>query len=224
MKIGEEFRLFNHIDGEFKVKIVEINKHNLQIIVVDKLRDVVRDNPLILALCIIKADRFIEAIKAAVQLGVSEIIPIISERTQNKVINHARLERCIIESVEQSERFIPPLLHNPMELDKFCNFKSIDQIIFANEEESDRNTILAMLELGDKNAANPLKPKLLKPKLLKPNPALLVGPEGGFSSREKQMLALNDKILSVTLGSTVLKSEVAAIALIACIKLMMSKL
>lgn len=203
MRAGEEFRLFNQIDGEFRVKVAEISKRNLQIIIVDKLREVVHEKALILGLCIIKADRFIEAVKAAVQLGVTEIIPIISERTQSKAINHERITKCITESVEQSERFVLPLLHTPITLDKFLGLELIEQIIFANEEEKSL-TVSSI--------------KQTKEKL-----AVLIGPEGGFSTEEKQMLVVNDKVQSVTLGSTVLKSEVAAVALIACVNLMRSK-
>lgn len=203
MRVGEEFRLFNQIDGEFIVKVAEISKRNLQIIIVDKLREVVHEKALILGLCIIKADRFIEAVKAAVQLGVMEIIPIISERTQTKAINHERITKCIVESVEQSERFILPLLHTPITLDKFCDLELIEQIIFANEEEKSLTV----------NSIKQMKEKL----------AVLIGPEGGFSAEEKQMLVVNGKVQSVTLGSTVLKSEVAAVALIASVNLIRNK-
>jgi len=200
MKISEEFRLFNSIDGEFKAEIRAINKRDLQVIIGQKLREVDYQKPLILAMCIIKPDRFIEALKAVVQQGVTEIIPVISERTQFKSINQQRLTKCIIESVEQSEGFVIPVLRLPVNLKEFCNISGVDQIIFANEEESGEVKISSIKKFEE-------------------NIAILVGPEGGFSSSEKEKLISNPKIISVSLGNRVLRSEVAAISIVACVNL-----
>jgi 16S rRNA (uracil1498-N3)-methyltransferase len=201
MKISEEFRLFNSIDGEFKAEIRAINKRDLQVVIGQKLREVEHQKPLILAMCIIKPDRFIEALKAAVQQGVTEIIPVISVRTQFKNLNQQRLIKCIIESVEQSEGFLIPLLRVPVDLKEFCNISGVDQIILANEEENQGVKISSIKKVEE-------------------NIAILVGPEGGFSSSEKEKLMNNPKIISVSLGNRVLRSEVAAISVIACINLM----
>ena len=200
MKISEEFRLFNSIDGEFKAEIRAINKRDLQVFIGQKLREVEHQNPLILAMCIIKPDRFTEALKAAVQHGVTEIIPVISERTQFRSINQQRLTKCIIESVEQSEGFVIPVLRLPVNLKEFCNISGVDQIIFANEEESGEVKISSIKKFEE-------------------NIAILVGPEGGFSSNEKEKLISNPKIISVSLGNRVLRSEVAAISIVACVNL-----
>jgi len=201
MKISEEFRLFNSIDGEFKAEVRAINKRDLQVFIGQKLREVEHQNPLILAMCIIKPDRFTEALKAVVQQGVTEIIPLISERTQFKSINQQRLTKCIIESVEQSEGFVIPVLRLPVNLKEFWNINGVDQIIFANEEESGGVKINSIKKFEE-------------------NIAILVGPEGGFSPSEKEKLISNPKIISVSLGNRVLRSEVAAINMVACVNLM----
>jgi 16S rRNA (uracil1498-N3)-methyltransferase len=201
MKISEEFRLFNSIDGEFKAEVRAINKRDLQVFIGQKLREVEHQTPLILAICIIKPDRFTEALKAVVQQGVTEIIPVISERTQFRSINQQRLTKCIIESVEQSEGFVIPVLRLPVNLKEFCNINGVDQIIFANEEESGGVKINSIKKFEE-------------------NIAILVGPEGGFSPSEKEKLISNPKIISVSLGNRVLRSEVAAINMVACVNLM----
>ncbi len=201
MKISEEFRLFNSIDGEFKAEIIAINKRDLQVVIGQKLREVEYQKPLVLAMCIIKLDRFTEALKAAVQQGVTEIIPVISERTQFKNINQQRFTKCIIESVEQSEGFLIPVLRLPVNLKEFCNINGADQIIFANEEESGGVKISSIKNFEE-------------------NIAILVGPEGGFSPSEKEKLISNPKVISVSLGNRVLRSEVATINMVACVNLM----
>lgn len=201
MKASEEFRLFNETDGEFKVKITAINKRDLNVLPLEKIRGTVVLPPLTLAICIIKPERFIEAIKGVVQLGVTEIIPVISERTQFKSINHERISKCIIEATEQSERLTPALLHQPIKLAELADLSDIEQIIFANEEEIPENKINSIGAFKD-------------------NVAVLVGPEGGFTADEKIMLLAHPKVSSVSLGNTVLRSETAAVAMLACVSMM----
>ncbi len=201
MKISEEFRIFNQTDGEFKAKIVEINRNNLKIILTEKLREAISEPTLILAICIIKQDRFIEAIKSAIQLGVTEIIPIISTRTQFKNINEQKITKCIIESAQQSETMIPPTLHKPKSLKELILSNSAEQIIFANENESPTKTIRFIQKF-------------------KENIIALVGPEGGFSDEEINLLAQNSKICSISLGSRVLRSETATCSILSSINLM----
>ncbi len=201
LKIFREIRLFNQNDGEFKAQITEVNKKKLTIIINDKLRDVEIEKPLTLAISIIKQDKFLQAISASVQLGITKIVPIISERTQFKDINKERITKYIIETVEQTERFTIPKLCDVTTLKDFCNNPISEQIIFANEEEFSEQ-------------------KITNVQKLKNNIALLIGPEGGFSGDEKIMLKSNPKILSISLGKNVLRSEVATIYLISCINLL----
>lgn len=199
MKLSEEFRLFNELDGEFLVQITELNKRDLKIIVLNQLRKTQSETHLTLALAIIKPDRFIEAIKAATQLGATKIIPIICQRTQYKSINHEKFLKCILESTEQSERLIPPILNKPIKLEEFSKIPDIGQIIFANENEESL--------------------KISSIKEFKDSVTVLIGPEGGFSDHEQKLLLQNEKIISVTLGKTVLRSEVAVSSAIACVNL-----
>ena len=117
---SEIFRMFNSCDGEFLVIVKEINRSNIIVEAESLIREVEQSPELVLALCIIKQDRMIEAIKSAVQLGVTKIIPIIAERTQGNKVSAEKVQRCIIQSVEQCERFILPSLEKEISLVNFC--------------------------------------------------------------------------------------------------------
>jgi len=203
LKNGQQFRLFNSFDGEFMAEISAIGKNDLTIILKEKISSTRTEKPLILAICLIKPDCFTDAIKAAIQIGATEIIPIISERTQIKQINIERISRVITESTEQSERFLLAKLHPIMSLHDFCKMPEIEQIIFANEEELEDKTIKNIDEFASKTA-------------------LLIGPEGGFSKEEKQKLLALDKTNSISLGQNVLRAEVAVTAALACLQMMRS--
>ena len=201
LKISSSFRLFNDTDGEFLVEIVEVSKSSLVAKIVSFLRKSQKSQELTLAMCIIKPDRMLEAIKGAVQLGATQIIPIISERVQYKQVAKSRILKSIIQSTAQSERFHPPSLSEEITLSDFCKDNHFKQIIFANELESENNKILNISKRESKVA-------------------ILIGPEGGFSNSEIDMLKSYDNVSSVSLGLNVLRAEVAAISAISLIKMM----
>lgn len=201
LKNGQIFRIFNEHSGEFIAKITMVSKNNLTVVVDEKLRDVITKKPIILALAIIKPERFIEAIKAATSLGVTKIIPVISERSQYQTINYERVTKCIIEATEQSERLCPPELSEVMNLSDFGASNDIEQIIFASEDEHEAKLISNIKHFSDCLA-------------------ILIGPEGGFTPEEKKYINSISTASSVSLGNTVLRSEIASTAAIACVTMM----
>lgn len=200
LRKNDIFRIFNQSDGEFIAKIQEINKSSIVILIDEQLKNVKSEQDLILAICIIKYDRMVEAIKAAIQLGATKIIPIISDRTQLKKISIEKINKVILQSTEQSERLIPAILTNEMSLEQFLHLDDIEQIIAALENEDENNKINQLDQI-------------------KKIPAILIGPEGGFTDKEINMLKSYDHVCCISLGSTVLRSETAAIASIACVQM-----
>lgn len=203
LKITEQIRVFNEQDGEFIAQVKLINKKEITLTVLDSFRSVVSEPGFVLALCIIKLDRFLEAIRAAVQIGVTEIIPIISSRVQIKKVPREKIENILQQSTEQSERFKVPILAKETYLEDLMSRHDIEQIIFANENEMESKIIANIDDWKD-------------------NLCVLVGPEGGFTDQEITLLD-NSKITSVSLGRTVMRSEVAAIVALGCIKIMRKK-
>ena len=199
-RVGSEFRIFNEKDGEFLVKIINITKNSIEVKINELLRKVESKPKFSLALSVIKSEKMLIAVKAAVQLGVSEIVPIISARSQQQNINFERFNRCIIEATEQSEQISLTKLLQPVSLDTFLQRSDIEQIIFANETEN-KNTIKSLDKFSD-------------------DLAILIGPEGGFTDQERAILHGSDKVDSVTLGNTVLRTEIAVISAIACVQMM----
>jgi 16S rRNA (uracil1498-N3)-methyltransferase len=199
LRVGQEFRLFNGQDGEFLVKVDAINRSSLEVRVDSLLRKIEPEKQLVLALSIIKPDRMTEAIKGAVQLGATSIVPIISERTQHKKIAKERYERCIIQAIEQSERFFPTQLLPEISLSEFLKTNK-SQIIAACESEDFSKKISNINNIEDKVS-------------------VLVGPEGGFSEAEIEILKSMDNVHSVSLGKSVLRSEIAVISALACVQM-----
>lgn len=202
MRPGELFRIFNKREGEYLAEIIEVGRNKLVVKVGELFRNATIESPLSLAMCIIKPDRMIEAIKAAVQLGVTELIPVISERTQTKSINIEKFNKSITQVTEQCERFKVPIMHEPILLRSLLSNRINQQLIFANEEEE--NYSIKDIKLWQKEVM------------------LLIGPEGGFTEKEKEEINEKSNTTSISLGNTVLRAEIAAISALANIKLLRS--
>jgi len=199
LKINDQFRIFNGTEGEFIATIIDITKNNISINLSDFIRKPTTEVELTLGLCIIKPDKMIDAINMAVQLGVTKIIPLTSQRSQFKEVNNDRLLKCIIEATEQTERLSPPTLSTTKLLKRF-NKEMNGIIIYANENESESNSLI---KLGN----------------LKSNISLIIGPEGGFSDEELSIFSLWDNTFSISLGSNILRTETAVATALAQIML-----
>lgn len=203
LKSGDYFRIFNGVDGEFIAQITNITKNNLFANVISISRKISLEPQINLAISIIKNDKMLDAISMAIQLGVTKIIPLIAERSQQRNINPSKISKCIIEYTEQSERLVLPILNPAITLNNFLKQNPNNPILYANENEDESNDLLKLRQD------------------IKPNISVLVGPEGGFSSNELQLLASVSNSYSFSLGSSVLRTETAVAACLAQVRLLL---
>ena len=193
LKVGQKVLFFNGNDGEFYGMINSIDKKKTTIKILSKERNITNLPKVRLAFCPPKGNKLDFLIQKSTEIGVREFIPIISDHTINRKINIERLKKIIIESVEQSNQIQLPNLQNPLSFDNFVKNFSTSTILFA-----DINSLNSSLE------------KIIEKK--QSNYILLIGPEGDFSSKEREMILQNKNFKSFSLGSTILRSETAAIA------------
>ncbi len=205
LKTGDHFRIFNNRDGEFIAQIISNSKNNLVVEVNNLFRNFTSEPAVNLAMAIIKNDRMLSAISMAVQLGATMITPLVTDRSQRYNINSQKLVRCIVEYTQQSERLVPAHLESTVSLSLFLDKNYNQFILYANEEEDENNTLLKVVGNYASNLANI---------------SVIVGPEGGFSVSELKMLSSKANCHSISLGSTVLRSETAVASCLAQIKLL----
>jgi 16S rRNA (uracil1498-N3)-methyltransferase len=183
-------RLFNGRMGEWAGRISKLDKKTVEVEVLDQLRPQPVIHPIYaLAFAPLKGPRLDILIEKAVELGVSDLYPVITAFTQNRHINAARLNRQITEAAEQCERLTLPILHEPCSLKDFI--------------EMAPQPIYVALE----RAAHPHIKSFSAQKW-----SFLVGPEGGFSQEEKEYLAAHEQIQAISLGKNILRAETAALA------------
>lgn len=199
LKVNDQFRIFNGTDGEFLAQIAKLDRNNLAITIQECLRKPCAESSLTLAMSVIKQDKLMLAINMATQLGVTKIVPLITERCQFRSVNIERLTKCVIEATEQSERLNPPVIEPAISIQNYLK-KNNNFVLYANEHEKEENSILKL----NKDITNI---------------SIVIGPEGGFTHDEIALLASYKNAYSISLGKNILRAETAAIAALAQVNL-----
>ena len=202
IRIGNNFSLFNS-NGEWLAKILDISKGIVEFIIIEKLRHKDITKEIWLAFSPIKSNYFNFMIQKATELGVTRFIPIIFDRTIVRKINKERLEKIIIEATEQSNRINIPILEKPQNLKKFLsnNLKKIDLVF------TDLNTTKKKLEIN-MEANKPL--------------CAIVGPEGDFTEKERELILNFKSVKSININQNILRAETATISIISIINYIIS--
>lgn len=198
--IGKYLRLFNGHDGEWLGTISVISKRSLEIKLKEQSRPQVKEAHLLLFCAPIRKAHFEYMIEKSTELGVSVIQPILTSRTQIRDVNTERCRSIAIEAAEQSERLSIPSIGRATELNK-C-LRDLQQDC----------TPLICAERGDAQPVHAIFSSL--PKLHKI--AIFVGPEGGFSAEEFEMLRALPQAKFAKLGPRILRADTAAIASLSC--------
>ena len=149
---------------------------------------------LTLLLAIFKFDRMEWAIEKCTELGVTRIVPVVARRTDSHLVAAAakrveRWRRIAVQASEQSRRASPPEIADPVKLQEGMTAPAGLKIVLSEAEEQ--------AQLRDIQPAGEV--------------LLAVGPEGGWTQDELELLQKNGW-LSASLGPTILRAETAAIA------------
>lgn len=208
LRVGEQVVLFDGSGCEFPAEILEVRRRLVRL-GVEPGEWVDRESPLILTLgmgvCHPATMDFVVA--KVTELGVSEIVPVATERAQTwlagerVVSRYRRWQRIAQESARQSGRNrVPQIL--PMK----------DFHLLLQEVETGGLKIIFWEEEG----CGSLK-RALRAKSETHHVSVLIGPEGGFSADEVKHAAAAG-FQSISLGRRVLRAETAAIAVISLLQ------
>ncbi len=184
---------FNGKDGEWEAQLQLPNKKTAKLILLHQTR--VQEKPTYCALCpaLIKKDNMDMVLQKATELGVTDIYPLISDHAVHVHFNKDHSELIIQEAAEQCERLTLPTIHQPMKLSALLQELPKDCQCYCLAERTQDSAFL------------PTEGKL----------AFFVGPEGGWSEKEKQFFSKNNfKFLHFDVG--ILRAETASIAILSC--------
>ena len=192
--IGQTFSLFNK-NGEWEAKIENYKDQAVDFLVIKKIRSNENNKEIWLAFAPIKLNYLNLMIQKATELGVTKLIPILTERTIVRKINLARINKIVIEAAEQSNRLDIPKIEKLTKLKNFLNENKNTNIIFG-----DLNTNNVKFDFKDEKPV-----------------CVLIGPEGDFTEDERGMILNQKNITPIKINENILRSETAAISMISLI-------
>ena len=197
LKLGSRINFFNK-DGEWESKITFIQKDKVEVKFIKKVKQANNSSKIELAICLVKKTPMETILQKSTELGVSKIIPIVSERTEVKDLNYERARKIVIEATEQSNQLNPPEISEVKKLKDFLkNLDSSTKLLFA-----------------DVNSQS-----ILKNDNIKKGEALsvLIGPEGDFSPAERESILTVPDVKSFTISKNILRSDTAVITAISLV-------
>ena len=150
LKRGSNLNFFNK-NGEWKSEIIFLDKDRVEVRFLEKIKEANNLSKTELAICLVKKIPMDNILQKATELGISKIIPIISERTEVKELNLDRAKKIVIEATEQSNQLVPPEIIDVIKLKDFLKtFDENSKILFADEptgslDEKNSKIVLDML-------------------------------------------------------------------------------
>ena len=197
LKRGSNLNFFNK-NGEWKSEIIFLNKDRVEVRFLNKIKEGKNFSKTEIAICLVKKHPMDIILQKATELGVSKIIPIVSERTEVKELNIDRAKKIVIEATEQSNQLIPPEIKNVTKLKDFLKtFNETSKLLFADVNSKDN------LKIEDLKNFKSF--------------CILIGPEGDFSPLEREFILQNRAVKPFTLSRNILRSDTAVISAISLV-------
>ena len=189
---GDEVRFFDGVGNIYEGAIAHINKDGILVPIRSK-RNEPQGPELTLAVAIVKNDRMRWILEKATELGVTTIVPMITERVVKRPSEApTRWKYIVKEAAEQSGRAWLPHI---------AEVSTLDSVVTKN-----KNVIMCAIGAVD----------LLSEIKVGDSPALLIGPEGGFTEGEIALAERHSAKL-VSLCEHQLRADTAATVAIASI-------
>jgi 16S rRNA (uracil1498-N3)-methyltransferase len=168
-----------------------------------------------LLLSLVKFDRFEWSLEKATELGANRIIPLAAARTDKPLIaaapkRHARWEKILLESAQQSRRLRPPQLSSTTEPQKAFSASAAAVTVLLSERTGAPSLRTVLAGIGSVAEKPPV------------TVSLAIGPEGGWTE-EEFAAAQSSGFAEASLGENILRAETAVIAGLAAVNFALSK-
>ena len=177
---------------------------------------------LTMAVCPTKnIDRYEWFLEKATEMGIDVVVPVIGEHSERRIIKPERLEKILVSAAKQSLKGAVPVLRETVPVKEFirnaASLPGVKLIAYCGEQE--KVTLAEAIAMAKEQAdASGMVSAAggTMPTFGKNTPAItiLIGPEGDFSPAEVEA-AMAAGFHPLTLGSSRLRTETAAVAAVA---------
>jgi 16S rRNA (uracil1498-N3)-methyltransferase len=192
--VGAELLVFDGASGEWLARVAEAGRKRMTLAVERQTRAPEDIPDVWLAFAPVKRAQTDWLVEKATELGAAKLIPVMTQRTVAERVKLERLDAIAIEAAEQCGRTRLPEIVEPVSLKQLLAGRDAARRLYFADEA------------GGEEAASALQC----------GPALiLIGPEGGFTEEERQLIRAAPNAVPVSLGPRTLRAETAAVAALA---------
>ncbi len=193
MENGEQLQLTNGKGILFTAQITDNNRKRCSTRIMQTTNHKPQTSNICIGISPVKNNtRFEWFLEKATEIGVTEIVPLICNRTEKTVFKFERMKSILVSAMLQSQQSWLPVLHEPVKFNEFVKLSTQQQKFIAHcMDDAKRN----LADLNNESLSSKI---------------ILIGPEGDFTPEEIE-LALNNHFSAVTLGPTRLRTETAGI-------------
>lgn len=212
-KIGDEIIICNSQEQKnYLCDITKIEKELIECKIIRELEDFNSNIKVTIMQGLPKKDKMDLVIQKSVELGCYDIQPTNMERCivkydeKDKKKKIERWQKISEVAAKQCDRNFIPKINDILTLKEVCDlFPKYDLVILAYEKEEKTRLKEALKTAKEKYKESELKI------------AVIIGPEGGISPKEVEMIKKSNNVITVTLGKRILRTETVALNILSII-------
>jgi 16S rRNA (uracil1498-N3)-methyltransferase len=204
MKAGEAVIVFNGRDGAWLTRIADDHRKGATLETVVQTEHQTEKPDLWFGFAPLKTGRLDYLVQKATEMGAGVIQPVITQYTQVSRLKADKLLANVIEAAEQCEVLSVPTLAPEADLSELIadwrHTQGLRRLIFCDESAPSHSPAQTLSDLEGLPVG------------------ILVGPEGGFSDDERNLLLGQDFVVPISLGPRILRADTAAVAALAVVQ------
>lgn len=199
-KTGDEVLIFNGMHGEWVAEIAEAKRNRCTLRAKALTRPQTPPQDIHYLFAPLKHARLDYMVQKATELGVAALRPVMTAHTISERVNLDRMRANAIEAAEQCGILTIPEIYAAEKLESVLkSWPGERRLIYADEAAPITSPVAAL-------SAIPKGPL-----------GVLIGPEGGFSDGEREMLRAQSFVFSISLGPRIMRADTAAVAILALV-------
>jgi len=193
---GDPVLVFNGRDGEWRANVSSAGKRDSALTLEQRLREQPAPADLHFLFAPLKHARLDYMAQKAVEMGASLLQPVITQHTQVARVNTERMRANVVEAAQQCGILTLAEVAEPAPFARVLDVLADDRLLVFCDEDAEVREPLAALK-----SAPPHR-----------GVAVLIGPEGGFSESERELMLWRRHVLRLSLGPRILRADTAAVA------------
>jgi 16S rRNA (uracil1498-N3)-methyltransferase len=199
---GSAVLVFNGREGEWRAVVSGTGKRDSALAVEERLREQPPMRDLQFLFAPLKHARLDYLVQKAVEMGASRLQPVITQHTQVARVNVERMRANVIEAAEQCGVLTNAEVCAPASFTQAIEaLASETLLVFCDEDAEVKDPVAALAAAGPHRGL-----------------AIVIGPEGGFSEPERQILLKRANTVRISLGPRILRADTAAVAALAVVQ------